>query len=944
MKPFIALLAPALLAGCVDSQQATTPPADPPVANDDTFVVKTNSSNNTLDVLANDTPTGAVSLVAVTDPGNGSSATINNGNIEFTPDSSFNGGEQQQFSYTIENADGDSDTATITVNIEATLTANPDSYNVTAGSAGVLLSVLENDQPQSGVTITTVTDPDAEGASTTAIEGSQIRFVPDSALEANDTQTFEYNIEDGSGDMDSTSVTITIVDAATANADSITISKNQPHNVVDVLDNDSAAVGALSITDFDAETAEGGRVWRHPDGDNLVYQPPRNFPEQTALNGEDSFSYSASDDNSTVTATVTVTINHHQNQQGRPCEEQAAERMANGLPYCFDVAIPADTDDEHEIHATVFVPADAGASKPPVMLHAHGFGESRFASLENPNFVMVSRVTAQALLDLWHQGYWVVTYDQRGFNASLMWGNSAESSEGDCNTETDPECIDVMNPNREGRDMVTVVDWITANLRQGFSVTVDENSGATTFVASTDTDPEALFAEDAPNDPVLGTIGLSYGGGYQTIGTSVENALNMSSRANAMVPVTTWYDLRYSLAPHDVPKSGWIQFLSGATAAGGTTPASDGFLAQAGREALVEDNVSDNTYQGLYQRSVRSYCEGNGHTAIGQDLSDGDGLVPALPAVFIIQGQRDLLFNYNEALDLAQCYESAAPDGDIRLLVQTEGHILSGAQATSHKGESEIIYIDETVYCDPAGNTSLSTTDLITGFLRGHLAPPDVPEKFTGINAQAPAVCTTHYLAGLAPSSGSTFNSLADVPVGGNEMELDGGSFTLPGGGNEQPLFEQTLITATEDVVLSGIPLLNLAITGTGSPAPNDDARFFAVLGIKRSGSDTINVIAEQVTPISGTAPEPGPGCLGGGCPVNFTFPRTDGHYPEQVGESRAGEDGGRMAGFSAKLSEGDELILQFFDYSELYNLHNTNPGGYQLNFTGSIRLPVVSP
>ena len=89
--------------------------------------------------------------------------------------------------------------------------------------------------------------------------------------------------------------------------------------------------------------------------------------------------------------------------------------------------------------ATVFVPADGGASRPPLILHTHGFGESRFGSLENPNNFMVNRITAQALLALWHQGYWVVSYDQRGFNANNLWGGTADSSNGQCLQDGDAE-------------------------------------------------------------------------------------------------------------------------------------------------------------------------------------------------------------------------------------------------------------------------------------------------------------------------------------------------------------------------------------------------------------------------------------------------------------------------------------------------------------------------
>lgn len=928
------------------------------VAVDDNFTVASNSSNNELAVLGNDSPQGAVSIQSVEDPdGAGGSVVTTDGNVlRYTPDPNFSGGEVDSFSYVITDGNGNSDTGLVRVAISATLVAVDDAFDITAGSSNNRLDVLANDSGPAPLTIVSVTDPDGAGPSTVTIDNGRIVYNPDQALAAGATESFEYVAEDANGEQDTATVSITLIAGPSANDDNLTINKNSPHNVIDVLDNDTAEIAAnKAIDSFDQATAQGGRVFLNGDGSQLIYQPPRNFPAQSSPQGADSFNYTMTDGTATASATVNITINQHVNQQGRPCEEQAENRMTEGRPFCFDVGIPADTGDGHMIFATVYVPADQGASLPPVMLHAHGFGESRFASLENPNSFMVNRVTAQSLLDLWHEGYWVVSYDQRGFNASNLWGNSADSSNGQCNQDGDPECIDVLNPEREGRDMVTVTDWIVENLRQGFAVTVGQD-GNTSFTAPADPNAPALFAEDFADDPVMGTIGLSYGGGYQTIGTSVENALNGLSRVNAMVPVTTWFDIRYSLSPADVPKSGWIQFLTAASNAGGTSPAPDGLLANAGQEALVADNISDTTYDRLFLRTPRAYCEGLGDGTIDgnplEPASTGNGVtnqLAAVPNVFIIQGQRDLLFNYNEALDLAKCYE-AAGSTDVRLLIQTEGHILGTAQPASYKGETEVIYIDEEVFCDVDGNTPLDTTALITGWLRSILPPPNVLEQSGIVGPQPPKMCTTHFLPGAAPLTGNTFASFADVPVGGSvTVNLDGDagtagdqdvSITLPGGGPNSALHQQTLLTAAGDVVISGVPTMQLSVTGTGSPA-GDDARFFAVLGVIRNGSNTVDRIADQITPVSGPAPSASQACAppAQGCPISFTYPRANGHYPEQVGETI-----GTMVGVAVKLNDGDQLVLQFFDQTQLFNLHGTQQGGYNLSVSGSVSIPVVTP
>src|SRR6059058_1722978 len=51
--------------------------------------------------------------------------------------------------------------------------------------------------------------------------------------------------------------------------------------------------------------------------------------------------------------------------------------------------------------------------------------------------------------------------------------------------------------------------------------------------------------KDGPNDPRVGTWGGSYGGGFQFALASVD------SRIDAMIPLITWNDLSYSLAPNN---------------------------------------------------------------------------------------------------------------------------------------------------------------------------------------------------------------------------------------------------------------------------------------------------------------------------------------------------------------------------------------------------------
>jgi ABC-2 type transport system ATP-binding protein len=68
---------------------------------------------------------------------------------------------------------------------------------------------------------------------------------------------------------------------------------------------------------------------------------------------------------------------------------------------------------------------------------------------------------------------------------------------------------------------------------------------------------------ESPGDPVLGAVGLSYGGGYQTMTALDEIAETGSTRFDALAPEITWYDLPESLAPQGVIRTAWNLLLYG---------------------------------------------------------------------------------------------------------------------------------------------------------------------------------------------------------------------------------------------------------------------------------------------------------------------------------------------------------------------------------------------
>jgi VCBS repeat-containing protein len=281
---------------------AVNPGNDTPVAVVDS-VTTTEDSAVVIDVLANDTDADGDTLTVsgASDPANGSVVVNGDGTITYTPDSDFEGTDT--FSYTVEDPSGATSTATVTVTVDP---ANDVPVAVvdtatTIEDAGVIIDVLANDSDIDGdaLTVTGTTAP-ANGTAVVNTNGT-ITYTPDPDFEG--TDSFDYTIEDPSGETSTATVTVevnpandppvAVVDTATTDEDTGV--------VIDVLANDSDAEGdTLSITG--TSNPANGSVAINGDG-TLTYTPDPDFV------GTDTFEYTVEDaSGASSTATVTVDV------------------------------------------------------------------------------------------------------------------------------------------------------------------------------------------------------------------------------------------------------------------------------------------------------------------------------------------------------------------------------------------------------------------------------------------------------------------------------------------------------------------------------------------------------------------------------------------------------------------------------------------------------------
>lgn len=414
----------------------------------------------------------------------------------------------------------------------------------------------------------------------------------------------------------------------------------------------------------------------------------------------------------------------------------------------------------HKIPVTVFKPTAASAETPfPVLLHSHGFTGSRWSGDQATPYV--------------EAGFAVVSFDERGH------GDAKDDSE-----------VTFMHPDAEVQDVITVIDHI----------------------ASLDW---VLKDLDDPTDPVLGTIGGSYGGAFQLMGSVFDD------RIDAMVPEITWHNILEALAPNGAIKSGWVDLFYIAGNAQQSVIFSDDFHAgfawatatnelPAGQAPGVPDLVT------LFKEASPEF-----HSS-GLD-------VPTL----LVQGMPDTLFPLNQAVwNYDRIQENGAP---VQLYTHLGGHVLSSSSLVGNTDPVPPLGLQGAAGGSPCG----PITDLNILWHQKWLL--DLPVD-TG-----PEVCIA--LEDGTAISGDTFplpgTDATSIPIDGVFPVVQGA-----GGGTTVPLYT---LTAEEEMVVAGIPRLRGDLV---SPGP-DAIVYFSFQKLNTDGVFE-HIVDDQVRPLRVPGPNTG--------------------------------------------------------------------------------------
>jgi hypothetical protein len=194
---------------------------DPPVATADTIVLDEDSTDNVIDVLANDDTAGDVnetlSIINIGVPDQGGTASIAGDglSITYTPAADFFGIEK--FSYTISDGNGGTAETIVTVSVEGSNdppTAVDDDAQVTKNTTANRIDVLDNDSSAPDgdeVLVVAAVGSSAQGGQVSvSADGTAIEYTPPADFTGTDTVT--YTIEDPDGATDTATVTVEVLD------------------------------------------------------------------------------------------------------------------------------------------------------------------------------------------------------------------------------------------------------------------------------------------------------------------------------------------------------------------------------------------------------------------------------------------------------------------------------------------------------------------------------------------------------------------------------------------------------------------------------------------------------------------------------------------------------------------------------------------------------------
>ncbi|WP_107051635.1 CocE/NonD family hydrolase [Streptomyces sp. NRRL S-475] len=293
------------------------------------------------------------------------------------------------------------------------------------------------------------------------------------------------------------------------------------------------------------------------------------------------------------------------------------------------------------VDADLYRPADVDRDHPaPAVLGTNGFGGSKADGSTDT----IGKAFAQ-------RGYVSLVYSGLGFGRSGC-------------------LVSLDDPDIDGAAASRLVDFLGGTRAADDGTTVD------------------FVTRDAPGDPRVGMIGGSYGGAVQLATASVDH------RLDALVPMITWNDLAYSLAPGNAVGSGSVPGVF-------KWQWTNGFYLIGEGQPLLEPSLDPSRINSLAClhfvteacRTVHTLNSGSFPAdrtaellAYARRVSPVSYLHRVDTPTLLVQGQADTLFNLNEA---TATYRTLKAQGTpVKMIWQSWGH--SGGLTGPNTGELDL--------------------------------------------------------------------------------------------------------------------------------------------------------------------------------------------------------------------------------------------------------------
>ena len=305
----------------------------------------------------------------------------------------------------------------------------------------------------------------------------------------------------------------------------------------------------------------------------------------------------------------------------------------------FKVTVGPDNDTPCDIIGDLYTPASATPTTPaPAILTTNGFGGSKDGQAG------VGKAFAE-------RGYVVLSYSGLGFGGST------------CKITLD-------DPDWDGKAGKQLVSFLGG--ASGIAYGDKEHTQPAPALTVVRKDKRDHNNALSTNDPRVGMVGGSYGGGIQFAVASVD------PRLDTIIPLITWNDLSYSLNPNNTAQTTGVSSSTpgaiklnwglGFSLLGMTGDLQQG---QADQELAPCPNFADWVCPALVTAGTTGYFQ-PADIAAARHASVATYMSRIKVPVLLMQGENDTLFNLNEA---AATYKALKAQGTpVKMVWHSWGH------------------------------------------------------------------------------------------------------------------------------------------------------------------------------------------------------------------------------------------------------------------------------